>query len=78
MLKGDKYFELIKAIKLPEIMLVYRNRSSFLIYPTGLVNKDFTLSLTFSSALIFSGLGILLDALLGRRSYNDAIIIAKI
>jgi len=68
----------MEIVKPPEVMLAYRNRSSFLTYLTGLANKDFTLLLIFSSAPILSGLGILSDALLGRRSYNDAIIIAKI
>jgi hypothetical protein len=76
--KGDKYFELIKIIKSSEVMLAYRNRNFFLTYPTGLANIDFALLLTFSSAPIFSGLGILSDALLGRRSYNDVIMIAEI
>jgi hypothetical protein len=66
MLKSDKYFKLIEIIKPPEIMLAYRNRNSLLIYPTGLANIGFALLLTFSSAPILSGLGILLDALLGR------------
>jgi hypothetical protein len=78
MFKGDKYFELIKIIKSPEIMLAYRNWNFFLTYPTGLANIDFALLLTFSSAPIFFGLSILLDALLGRRSYDNAIIIAKV
>jgi hypothetical protein len=75
MFKGDKYFELIKTVKPPEIMLAHKNRNSFLTYPTGLVNINFTLLLTFSSAPIFSKLNVLPDALLGRRSYNNAIII---
>jgi hypothetical protein len=78
MLKGDKYFELIKITKPPEIMLAHRNRNSPLTYPTGLANIDFTLSLTFSSAPILSRLNTLPDALLGRRSYDNAIIIAEI
>jgi hypothetical protein len=78
MLKDDKYFELIKIAKSPEIMLAYKNRSFFSIYPTGLANIGFALLLTFSSAPIFSELSVLSDALLGRRSYNDAIMIAKI
>jgi hypothetical protein len=78
MLKGDKYFELIKVIKPPEIMLVHKNRNSLLTYPTGLANIGFTLPLTFNSALILSGLNALPDALLGRRSYDDAIITVKI
>jgi hypothetical protein len=78
MLKGDKYFELMEIIKSPEIMLAHRNRNFLLTYPTGLVNIGFTLLLTFSSTSIFSGLGILPDALLGRRSYNDVIMAAEI
>jgi len=78
MLKGDKYFELIKTTKSPEIMLAYKNRNSPLTYPTGLINIDFTLPLTFNSAPIFFRLNILPDALLGRRSYNNAIIAAEI
>jgi hypothetical protein len=78
MLKGDKYFELIEIAKFPEIMLAYRNRNSLLIYPTGLINIGFALPLTFSFAFIFFRLGALPDALLGRRSYNDAIMIAEV
>jgi hypothetical protein len=78
MLKGDKYFELMEITKLPEVMLAHRNRKFFLIYPTGLANKDFTLPLTFSSAPILSGLNVLPDALLGRRSYDNAIVIVKV
>jgi hypothetical protein len=78
MLKGDKYFELMKAAKSPEVMLAHKNRSFLLTYPTGLANIDFALPLTFNSAPIFSGLDALLDALLGRRSYDNAIITAKI
>jgi hypothetical protein len=78
MLKGDKYFKLIKTAKPSEVILAYKNRNSPLTYPTELANKDFTLSLTFSSAPIFSGLSILPDALLGQRSYNDAIMAVKI
>jgi hypothetical protein len=78
MLKGDKYFELMEVIKPPEVMLAYRNRNFPLIYPIGLANKDFALPLTFSSAPILSRLGVLLDALLGRRSYNNVIIASKI
>jgi hypothetical protein len=59
-------------------MLAHKNRNSFLTYPTRLTNIDFALSLTFNSAPIFFGLGALSDALLGRRSYDDAMIIAKI
>jgi hypothetical protein len=75
MLKGDKYFELIEITKPPEVIRAHKNRNFSLTYPTGLVNKNFTLPLTFSFAPIFSGLDILLDALLGRRSYNDVIVI---
>jgi hypothetical protein len=78
MLKSDKYFELIKIAKPPEIMLAYKNRNFFLTYPTGLTNIGFILLLTFNFAPILSGLGTLSDALLGRRSYDDVIIIAKI
>jgi hypothetical protein len=78
MLKGDKYFELIKIIKPPEVILAHRNRNFLLTYPTGLINKDFTLLLTFSSAPIFSGLGTLPDAFFGRRSYDNAIIVIEI
>jgi hypothetical protein len=77
MFKGDKYFELMEIIKPPEVIRAYRNRNSSLIYPTGLANKDFTLLLTFSSAPIFFGLGILLDVFLGRRSYDDAMMAFK-
>jgi hypothetical protein len=59
-------------------MLAHRNRNSFLTYPTGLANISFTLLLIFSSAFIFSELGILSDAFLGRRSYDDAIMVVKI
>jgi hypothetical protein len=78
MLKGDKYFELIKAIKPPEVMLAYKNRNFSLTYPTGLANIGFTLPLTFSFTPIFFGLGILPDAFLNRRSYNNAIMVVKI
>jgi hypothetical protein len=78
MLKGDKYFELIKIAKPPEVILAYKNRNSPLTYPTGLANKDFTLPLTFNSAPIFFGLDALPDALLDRRSYNNALITFKI
>jgi hypothetical protein len=78
MLKGDKYFELMEIVKPPEVMLAYRNRSSSLTYPTGLANIGFALPLTFSSAPIFFRLDTLPDALLGRRSYNDAMITAKV
>jgi hypothetical protein len=59
-------------------MLAYRNRNSPLIYPIGLVNKGFTLSLTFSSAPILSGLDILSDALFDWQSYDNAIMAAEI
>jgi hypothetical protein len=78
MFKGDKYFELIKTAKPPEIMFAYKNRNSLLTYPIGLANKDFALSLTFNFAPILSGLSTLSDAFLGRRSYDNAIIAAKI
>jgi hypothetical protein len=78
MLKGDKYFKLIKAIKPPEIILAYKNRNSFSTYPTGLANINFTLLLTFNSTPILSKLNALPNALLGRRSYNNAIMAAKI
>ena len=65
MLKGDKYFELIEVVKPPEVIRAYRNRNFPLTYPTGLANKGFILSLTFSSTPIFSGLNALSDALLG-------------
>jgi hypothetical protein len=78
MFKGDKYFELMEVAKPPEIMLAHRNRSFFLTYPTGLANIGFTLSLIFSSAPIFSGLDALLNAFLGRRSYDNAIMAAEV
>jgi hypothetical protein len=78
MLKGDKYFELMKIIKPPEIMLVYKNRNFPLTYPTGLVNISFALPLTFSFAFILFRLGVLSDALLSRRSYDNVIIIIEI
>jgi hypothetical protein len=78
MLKGDKYFELMEIAKSPEIILAYRNRNSLSTYPTGLANIGFVLLLTFSSAPILSGLGVLSDALLGRQSYNNAIVVAEI
>jgi hypothetical protein len=78
MLKDDKYFKLIKAAKPPEVMLAYKNRNSPLTYPTGLTNIGFALPLTFSSAPILFRLGVLSDALLDRRSYDNAIIVAKI
>ena len=78
MLKSDKYFELIKVAKPLEIMLAYRNRNSPLTYLIGLVNKDFTLLLTFNFTFIFFKLDVLSDALLGRRLYNDVLIISEI
>jgi hypothetical protein len=78
MFKGDKYFELIEIAKSPEIMRAYKDRNFSLTYSIRLVNKIFILLLTFSFTPIFSDLGILLDALLGRRSYNDALIIFEI
>jgi hypothetical protein len=78
MLKGDKYFELIETAKSPEVMLAYRNRNFPLIYLTGLINIGFALSLIFSSAPIFSELGVLLNALLDRRSYDDAIMAVEV
>jgi hypothetical protein len=78
MFKGDKYFELMKVIKPPEVMLAYRNRNSSLTYPTGLTNIGFALPLTFSSAPILFRLGVLSDAFLGRRSYNDVIMAAEV
>jgi hypothetical protein len=78
MFKGDKYFELMEIAKPPEVILAYRNRSSPSIYLTGLVNIRFALPLTFSSAPIFSGLSTLPDALLGRRSYDDAMVAVKV
>jgi hypothetical protein len=59
-------------------MRAYRNRNFPLIYPIGLVNKDFALLLTFSFASIFFDLGTLLDALLGRQSHDNALIIFKV
>jgi hypothetical protein len=78
MFKGDKYFELIEAAKPPEIILAHKNRNSFSTYPTGLANIGFALSLTFNSASIFSELNALSDALLGRQSYDNAIVTAEI
>jgi hypothetical protein len=78
MFKDDKYFELMEIVKPPEIMLAYKNRNFPLIYPTGLANIDFTLLLTFSFALIFSGLDILPNAFFGRRSYDNVIMTVKI
>jgi hypothetical protein len=78
MFKGDKYFELIEVVKPPEIMLAHRNRNSPLTYPTGLTNIGFALPLTFNSTPIFFRLNALPDALLGRQSYDDAIITAEI
>jgi hypothetical protein len=76
--KSDKYFKLIETIKPSEIMLAYKNRNSFSIYPTELANINFALLLTFNSAPILSGLNILPNAFLGRRSYNNVIIAVKI
>jgi hypothetical protein len=73
MFKGDKYFELMEAVKSLEVIRVYKNRNFFIIYLTGLANKGFTLLLTFSSISILTGLGVLSDALLNRRSHNDAL-----
>jgi hypothetical protein len=68
----------MKIIKSPEIILAYRNRNSFLIYSTGLANINFALPLTFNFAFILFGLDILSDAFLGRRSYDNVMVIAKI
>jgi hypothetical protein len=68
----------METAKPPEIMLVYKNWNFFLTYPTELTNKGFALLLTFSFAPILFRLSILLNAFLGRRSYDNAIIIAKI
>jgi hypothetical protein len=76
--KDDKYFELMEAAKSPEVMLAYRNRNFSLIYSIGLANIGFALPLIFSSAPIFFRLDILLDVLLGRRSYDNVIVIVKI
>jgi hypothetical protein len=78
MLKGDKYFELIKAAKFPEIMRAHKDRNSFLIYLTRLTNKGFTLPLIFSFTFIFSDLSALSDALLGRRFYNNVLMVFEI
>jgi hypothetical protein len=59
-------------------MRAHKNRNSLLIYPTGLANKGFALSLIFNSAPIFSDLNALLDALLGRRSYDNVLMVSKI
>jgi hypothetical protein len=59
-------------------MLAHKNRNSILIYLTELANIGFTLPLTFNFAFIFSRLSVLSDALLGRRSYDNAIIVTKI
>jgi hypothetical protein len=67
----------MEIAKPPEVIRAYRNRSFLLTYPTGLVNKGFALPLTFSFAPIFSDLGILSDAFLGRRSHNNAIVAFK-
>jgi hypothetical protein len=77
MFKSDKYFELIKATKPPEVILAYKNRNSPLIYSTGLANKDFTLLLTFSFTPIFFRLNALLNAFLGRQSHNNVLIAFK-
>jgi hypothetical protein len=76
--KGDKYFELMEIAKPPEIMLVYRNRNFPLTYPTGLANIGFALPLTFNFTPILFGLGILLDVFLGRRSYDNVMVIIKV
>ena len=73
MLEGDKCFELLKTIKLPEVVLAHKDRRSFLTYPIGLANKDFALPLTFNSAPILTNLNVLSDALLGRRSHNESL-----
>jgi hypothetical protein len=78
MLKNDKYFELMEIAKSPEIMLAHKNRNSPSTYPTELANIDFTLPLTFSSASILFRLSALLNALLGRRSYNNVIMTVKV
>jgi hypothetical protein len=75
MFKGDKYSELMESIMLPKVMRAYKNRSSLFIYLTGLINKGFALSLTFSFASMFTGLGTLSDVLLGRRSHDDALMV---
>jgi hypothetical protein len=77
MFKGDKYFKLMEIAKSPEIMLAYKNRNFFLTYPTGLANIGFILLLTFNFAPIFFGLGALSDALLSRRSHDNAIMTFK-
>jgi hypothetical protein len=59
-------------------MLAHKNRNFSLTYPTGLVNIGFTLPLTFNSTPILFKLGALSDALLGRQSYNDVMMTAKI
>jgi hypothetical protein len=68
----------MKVIKPPEIIRAYKNRNSFLIYPTGLINKGFILLLIFNSAPILFRLSILSDALFGRQSYNNVLIVSKI
>jgi hypothetical protein len=78
MLKNDKYFELLEVAKPPEVIRAHKNRNSSFIYLTGLVNKGFTLLLTFSSISILTGLGALSDALLSRRSYNNALVALEI
>jgi hypothetical protein len=74
MFKGDKYSELMKGVMPPKIIRAHRNRNFPLIYPTGLINKDFALSLTFNSAPILTDLRILSDAFLSRRSHNNALV----
>jgi hypothetical protein len=68
----------METVKSPEVMLAYKNRNSSLTYPTELINKDFTLPLTFSSAPILSELNALPDAFLDQQLYNDAIMTAEI
>ena len=68
----------MKIIKPPEIMLAHKNRNSLLTYPTGLANKGFALLLIFNFTPIFSGLDILPDVFLGRRLYNNALIVSEI
>ena len=68
----------MEIVKSPEVMLAYRNRSSSLIYPTGLVNKGFALLLTFSFAFILFELDVLSDVFLGRRSYDNALVASEI
>jgi hypothetical protein len=77
-LKGDKYFELLETVKPPEVIRVYKNRSSSLIYLTRLVNKGFALSLTFSPTPILTSLGVLSDTLFNRRSHDNALVALEI